>query len=110
MSTHRADTPGHAVQAEPTTPAAASGQARPKTPDAKAASSNSSLVQCFGMGRTLDDAAEKEEAPPGVVGLRNLGKLTPLPVPSVAAADLAAAVCSCSPRQLTQLVNRNWLP
>ena len=79
MSTDQADTPGHAVQAEPTTPAAASGQARPKTPDAKAASSNSSLVQCFGMGRTLDDAAEKEEAPPGVVGLRNLGKLTLLP-------------------------------
>ena len=48
---------------------------RPKTPDAKAASSNSSLVQCFGMGKTLDDAAEKEEAPPGVVGLRNLGDL-----------------------------------
>lgn len=66
------------MQAEPTTPAAgsSSGQAgRPKTPDSKAAGSNSSsLGQCFGMGRTLDEA-DQEERPLGVVGLRNLGDL-----------------------------------
>ena len=28
------------------------------------------------MGKTLDDAAEQEEIPPGVVGLRNLGQDT----------------------------------
>lgn len=62
------------LEAEPTTPAGASGQAsRPKTPDAKAATSNtSSLGQCFGMGKTIEEA-EKEEMPLGVKGLRNLG-------------------------------------
>lgn len=64
---------GFTLQAEPSTAAAGSSQSRPKTPDGKASSSNSSLVQCFGMGKTLDDAAEQEEIPPGVVGLRNLG-------------------------------------
>ena len=64
------------MQGEPTTPAASSSQAvRPKTPDAKGSSSNSSsLGQCFGMGKTLEEA-EKEELPLGVVGLRNLGIL-----------------------------------
>lgn len=66
------------MQAEPITPAAGSsgGQAgRPRTPDGKAGSSNSSsLGQCFGMGRTLEEA-EQEERPLGVVGLRNLGGL-----------------------------------
>lgn len=72
------------MQAEPTTPAAGSSNqaGRPKTPDAKASSSNSSsLGQCFGMGKTLDEA-DQEELPLGVVGLRNLGDLlclTPLP-------------------------------
>lgn len=62
------------VQAEPTTPAASSSQAgRPKTPDGKAATSNSSSLGCFGMGKTIEEA-EKEEMPSGVVGLRNLGK------------------------------------
>lgn len=67
------------MQAEPTTPAAGSSSSsqagRPKTPDSKAAGSNSSsLGQCFGMGRTLDEA-DQEERPLGVVGLRNLGDL-----------------------------------
>ena len=64
------------MQAEPATPAAGSSSqaGRPKTPDAKASSSNSSsLGQCFGMGKTLDDA-DQEERPLGVVGLRNLGE------------------------------------
>lgn len=62
------------MQAEPTTPAASSSQTgRPKTPDGKAASSNSSSLGCFGMGKTIEEA-EKEEMPSGVVGLRNLGK------------------------------------
>ena len=65
------------MQAEPTTPAAGSSGSqagRPRTPDGKAGSSNSSssLGQCFGMGRTLEEA-EQEERPLGVVGLRNLG-------------------------------------
>ena len=65
------------MQSEPVTPAANSSQVvRPKTPDAKAvSSSSSSLGQCFGMGRTLDEEAEKEQMPIGVVGLRNLGML-----------------------------------
>ena len=65
------------MQSEHVTPAANSSQVvRPKTPDAKAvSSSSSSLGQCFGMGRTLDEEAEKEQMPNGVVGLRNLGML-----------------------------------
>ena len=69
------------MQAEPTIPAAGSSNqaGRPKTPDAKAGSSNSStLGQCFGMGKTVEEA-EQEELPLGVVGLRNLGE--PLYVP-----------------------------
>lgn len=64
------------MQTEPTTPAAGSSGSqagRPRTPDGKAATSNSSsLGQCFGMGRTLEDN-QQEEHPLGVVGLRNLG-------------------------------------
>lgn len=72
------DMRGVRMQAEPTTPVAGSSGSqagRPRTPDGKAGSSNSSsLGQCFGMGRTLEEA-EQEERPLGVVGLRNLGGL-----------------------------------
>ncbi|DBA82653.1 TPA: hypothetical protein ACH3X1_006898 [Trebouxia sp. C0004] len=61
------------LEAEPTTPAAGSSQAsRPKTPDAKAGTSASSSLGCFGMGKTVEEV-EREEMPSGVVGLRNLG-------------------------------------
>lgn len=61
------------LEAEPTTPAASSSQAsRPKTPDAKAGTSATSSLGCFGMGKTVEEA-EREEVPSGVVGLRNLG-------------------------------------
>ncbi len=83
------------VQAEPTTPAASSSQAsRPKTPDAKAGTSASSSLGCFGMGKTVEEA-EREEMPSGVVGLRNLGERT---------AEAMSAMCLCLPNSLAELL------
>ena len=86
------------MQAEPTTPGSNSQATRPKTPDAKASSSNSSsLGQCFGMGKTLDEA-DQEERPLGVVGLRNLGELLFLTYPLD-----AVRLCSLGDRSLLLL-------